>query len=231
MNPLLTADQFKALRGLDACTLANAIETFRERLRNEGFMDHSLRCLFPTLPPMLGYAATIRIRGSRPPTADAPYPDRTDWWDYILQVPAPRVVVVEDVSARPGLGSLIGAVHMNILQALDCVGVVTNGSVRDIPAAEHARFQLFAGSLSVSHAYIHIVEIGQPVEVAGLKVQSGELLHGDLHGVQSVPLEIAPRIPEVAAEISAREHALIALCRSPEFSIEKLRAAVKGDRR
>ncbi|MGH7968363.1 MAG: RraA family protein, partial [Limisphaerales bacterium] len=77
MNILLTPDQFKALRGVDACTLANAIETFQERLRNEGFMDHSVRCLFPQLPPMLGYAATIKIRGSSPPTADSPYPDRT----------------------------------------------------------------------------------------------------------------------------------------------------------
>jgi regulator of RNase E activity RraA len=82
----------------------------------------------------------------------------------------------------------------------------------------------------VSHAYIHIVEIGQPVEVAGLKVQSGDLLHGDLHGVQSVPLDIAPQLPRAAAGITAEEQALIALCRSPEFSIEKLRAAVKGER-
>jgi len=230
MNGPLSPDQFKALRGLDACTLANAIETFHERLRNEGFMDHSVRCVFPQFPPMLGYAATITIRGSSPPTADGPYPDRTDWWDYILKMPAPRVVVVQDVATRPGLGSLVGAVHMNILQALDCAGVVTNGAVRDIPAAERAGFHLFAGSISVSHAYVHIVEIGQPVEIAGLKIQSGDLLHGDLHGVQSVPLEIASRIPKVAAQITAEEQALIALCRSPEFSLEKLRAAVKGRR-
>jgi hypothetical protein len=44
--------------------------------------------------------------------------------------------------------------------------------------------------------------------------------------VQSVPLDIAARVPPVAAQITAREQALIALCRSPEFSLEKLRAAV-----
>ena len=71
---------------------------------------------------MVGYAATIKIRGSAPPTADGPYPDRTDWWDYIVSLPAPRVVVVQDVATRPGLGSLVGAVHMNILRALHCVG-------------------------------------------------------------------------------------------------------------
>jgi regulator of RNase E activity RraA len=230
MNPALTVEELEALRHLDACTLANAIETFRERLRNEGFMDSSVHCLFPQLQPMLGYAATIRIRGSAPPTAAGNYPERTDWWDHIVSLPAPRVVVVEDVSSRPGLGSLVGAVHMNILKALQCMGVVTNGSVRDIPAAESAGFHFFAGSVTVSHAYIHIVEIGTQVQVGGLKIRSGDLLHGDLHGVQSIPLDIASRLPAVAARIAAKERELIALCRSPEFSLEKLRAAIKKER-
>lgn len=175
---------------------------------------------------MLGFAATIKIRGSAPPIANDPYPDRTDWWDYIVSLPSPRVVVVQDVATRPGLGSLVGGVHMHILKALQCVGLVTNGSVRDIPAAESAAFNLFTGSISLSHAYVHIVEIGKSVEIGGLKIQSGDLLHGDLHGVQSIPLDIAAQIPSVAERIKAEEGRLIALCRSPEFSIEKLRAAV-----
>jgi 4-hydroxy-4-methyl-2-oxoglutarate aldolase len=230
MSAPLTPEQLEALRRLDACTVANAIETFHERLRNEGFIDPAIHCLFPRLQPMLGYAATVKIRGSAPPTADGLYPDRTDWWDYILSVPAPRVVVVEDVATRRGLGALIGAVHMNILRALDCVGVITNGSVRSLPAAEGAGFHLFAGSVSVSHAYVHIIEIGTRVEIGGLKIQSGDLLHGDLHGVQSIPLEIAPRIPAVAARIAARKQELIALCQSPDFSLVKLRAAIAKER-
>ena len=230
MKHPLTPEQLEALRRIDACTLANAIETFHERLRNEGFMDHTVRCLFPRLQPMLGYAVTVTIRGSAPPTAAGFYPDRTDWWDYIESLPAPRVVVVQDVSSRLGLGSLIGAVHMNILRALHCVGVVTNGSVRDIPAAESAGFHFFAGSVSVSHTYVHIIDIGKPVEIGGLKIQSSNLLHGDLHGVQSVPLDIADRIPAIAAKITTEEQALIALCRSPDFSLDKLRDAVKSER-
>ena len=226
MNTPLSVETFDALRRLDACLLANAIETFHERLRNEGFVDSSVHCLFPGLKPMLGYAATVKIRGSAPPTTDRPYPDRTDWWDYILKVPAPRVVMVQDVASRAGLGSLVDAVHMNILKALNCVGVVTNGSVRDIPAAKAAGFHYFAGSVAVSHAYVHIVEIGKPVEIGGLKIQSGGLLHGDQHGVQSIPLDIAARIPPVAAQIEAKEQALITLCQSPTFSLETLRAAV-----
>src|SRR6516165_10344597 len=94
----LSVEQLEILRRLDACTLANAIETFHQRLRNEGFADSSIHCQFPHFPPMLGYAATIKIRGSQPPTAADLYADRTDWWDYILSLPEPRVAVIQDVS-------------------------------------------------------------------------------------------------------------------------------------
>jgi regulator of RNase E activity RraA len=230
MKAILTPEQLEILRRLDACILANAIETFHERLCNEGFADNSVHCLFPHLTPMLGYAATVKIRGSAPPTADSRYPDRTDWWDYILSLPAPRVVVVQDVATKAGLGSLLGVVHVNILRALGCAGAVTNGAVRDLPAAEKLGFQLFAGSISVSHAYVHIVEFGTPVEIGGLKIESGDLLHGDLHGVQSIPSAIAGKIPLVVAEIIAREQELITLCQSKDFSIEKLRATIAKDR-
>ncbi len=228
MKTPLTPGTLEALRRLDACTLANAIETFQLRLRNEGFASGEARCLFPQLPPMAGYAVTVKIRGSSPPTGAGTYLERTDWWDYIQSVPGPRVIVVQDISTRPGLGALLGEVHVNILKALGCVGAVTNGAVRDIPAVAALGFPLFAGSLSVSHSYVHLVEIGAPVEIGGLAIRSGDLLHGDVHGIQSVPAEIAAEIPAVAARISARERELITLCQSPGFSPEKLRSAVAG---
>ena len=225
----LSAEALENLRRIDSCTLANVIETFHERLRNEGFTDSSIHCLFPSLPAVIGYAVTVKIRGSSPPTADSAYPDRTDWWDYILSVPPPRIVVVQDAATKIGLGSLLGAVHVNILRALGCVAAVTNGSVRDIPAIKNAGFQVFAAGVSISHAYVHIIEFGGPVEIAGLTVRSGELLHGDLHGVQAIPPEIATKIPPVADEIAKREKRLIELCQSKDFSPEKLRAALGTD--
>ena len=144
----------------------------------------------------------------------------------MVSLPAPRIVVVEDTATEPGLCSLVGEVHMSILRALHCVGVATNGAVRDIPAARRAGFHYFAGSVSVSHGYVHVVDFGQPVEIGGLQVRSGDLLHGDVHGLQSVPLAIAAQIPEAAARMRARERALIAFCSSPEFSLEKLRALI-----
>jgi len=224
----LSPAQLDALRRFDTCIVANAIETFNVRLRDAGFADSSVRSLFPKLPPLVGYAATVRIRYSGPPVKGSVAVERTDWWNALLAVPAPRVVVIQDVSERPGFGSFIGEVHAHVLKALGCDGVVTNGSVHDLPGIAAAGFQLFAGSVAVSHAYVHIVDFGKPVEVGGLKVSPGDLLHADQHGVLSVPKEIAAEIPAVAGQLLDRERQVIEFCRSPEFSVEKLREAVKG---
>jgi regulator of RNase E activity RraA len=229
MNPNpspLSPSELHALRSLDSCVVANAIETFHERLRNEGFANGSVHCLFPELAPLVGYAATLKVRGSAPPTTGGLYSDRTDWWDYILSLPFPRVIVVQDVATRVGLGSFLGEVHMNVLKALGCIGAVTNGSVRDLPAAQKLGFQLFSGSTAVSHAYVHIVAFGTPVEIAGLKIKSGDLLHGDVHGFQTIPFDHAAEIPAIAARIKEKEEPIIELCQSAEFSLDKLRAAI-----
>jgi len=221
----------RALCALDGAAIANAIETFDVRLRNEGFVDHSIRSLFPDLPPAAGYAVTARIRCSTPPPVGYQYTDRTDWWQYIVSVPAPRFVVVEDVDDRPGLGGFVGELHATVLRALDCVGYATNGSVRDADAV-HARVGLpmFASGVAVSHAFAHIVEFGGPVKIGGLRVASGDLLFGDTHGVQSIPPELVERIPAVAAGMMAHERQIIALCRSPQFSIDALTRLVRSSR-
>jgi len=95
-KPLLSETEFAALRGLDTCLVSNAIEPFEVRLRNTGFADARICCLFEDFPPMLGYAATARVRSGEPPIAARVFHDRSDWWSNILETPAPRIVVLED---------------------------------------------------------------------------------------------------------------------------------------
>jgi regulator of RNase E activity RraA len=221
--PSLTPVRLEQLRRFSTCLVASAIETFQVRLPNTGFSDSSIRCIFEDLPPIVGYAATARVRTADPPMEGGGYVyDRTDWWKEILAVPAPRIVVIQDVDSHPGLGAFVGEVHANVLQALDCVGVVTNGAVRDLNVIEGSGFQMFAGNVSVSHAYAHIFDFGGPVDVARMHFRPGDLLHADRHGVLSIPAEIADRIPPVATEIRECRHRIVDTCRCSGFSIEKL---------
>jgi 4-hydroxy-4-methyl-2-oxoglutarate aldolase len=223
----LKPDVLEALRRFDTCTVSNAIETFEVRLRNIGFVDSSIRCIFQQFPPTVGYAVTARVRSSVPPMEGPKYLDRTDWWDYLLTIPTPRILVFEDIDRKPGLGAFVGEVHASTFLALGCSGLVTNGAVRDLGAVERMGFQFFAGNVAVSHAFAHILEFGSAVEVGGLKVHPGDLLLGDRHGVLAIPKEVAARVPDVAAHLLERERQVISLCHAPDFSLERLRVAIK----
>jgi 4-hydroxy-4-methyl-2-oxoglutarate aldolase len=227
---LLTQEDLDALRQIDTCMISNAIETFDARLRNTGFADASIRCMFKDAPPMVGYAATARLRSGEPPILGGRFRDRADFWKSILAIPAPRILVLEDLDEPPGRGAFVGDMHAAVLKALGCIGYVTNGAVRELPAVRAAGIQLFAGSIAVSHAYAHIFDIGATVKVGGMEVRPGELLHGNRHGVLTVPKQIAARIPATARELQREEQRVIDFCRSSDFSLEKLREVMTTGR-
>ncbi len=179
LAPLLTEGELDALRQFDTCMVANAIETFNVRLHNTGFTNASIRCMFEDAPPMVGYAATARLRSGEPPIVGNAFRDRGDFWNSILRIPSPRILVLEDKDDPPGRGALVGDMHAAILKALGCIGYVTNGAVRELPALRAMGIQLFAGNVAVSHAYAHIFDIGAPISVGGMEVRPGDLLHGD----------------------------------------------------
>lgn len=225
-NPV-SPECLEKLRRFDTCTISNAIERKRLRPRNEGFIIGAAPCRFPKLPPVIGYAVTARMRSSTPPINGRWYYERMDFWRYLASVPAPRILVVQDADPLPGVGALFGEVHARICRALDCVAYVSNGAVRDLPGIESIGFQLFAGSVSVSHAYAHVAEFGERIEIGGLRISSGDLLHGDLHGVQTIPHHAAAELPAAAEQILAREQELFRLCSQPNFSVELLAAQLE----
>jgi 4-hydroxy-4-methyl-2-oxoglutarate aldolase len=229
---LLSEENLDALRRFDTCMISNAIETFDARLRNTGFADGSIHCIFKDAdaPPMVGYAATARLRCGQPPMVGGTFHDRTDFWNSILEIPAPRILVLEDMDEPPGRGAFVGDMHAANLKVLQCIGYVTNGAVRELPAVRGMGLQLFAGSVAVSHAYAHIFDLGAAVRVGGMEVRPGDLLHGDRHGVLTVPHRFASRIPDAAARLKQVEKTLIDFCRSSDFSVAKLREIMKTTR-
>ncbi len=231
MKETLTAEQLEAIRGLSTCQVANAIETFDLRLRDEGYALSTIHSVFPSLPSMIGYAATLRIRCTGVLARPHLYPGEADWvnwWNHVRTIPAPRIVVIQDCDEKPGTGAFLGETQAIILKALGCVGAVTNGAVRDLPAMAGMGLPVFAGSVAVSHAYVHILEFGTPVEVGGLTIRPGDLLLGDCHGVLSIPQAIAASIPGVAQKFRERTKRVAALCQTNGFSMEALRDAVIG---
>jgi regulator of RNase E activity RraA len=218
-----------ALKKITSPSVANAIETFNVRPRNQGQMSSALRALFPEFGPMVGYAVTAVIR-AEPAPLEGHRASTFGWWDFVQSIPAPRVVVVHDLDDPQGQGAQWGEVQANIHKALGCVGAVTDGSVRDLDEVKALGFQFVAAHVSVSHAYVHMVDFGLPIKVGGLWVKPGDLIHADQHGVVTIPPEIAPRIPGAVARIEADERKIISACQSPDFSAERLKALYKDIR-
>jgi regulator of RNase E activity RraA len=219
-------DLIESLRKISSPSVANGIETFNVRPRSQGFMSSELRALFPELGPLVGYAVPALIR-AEPAPLQGHRASTFAWWDYVLSIPAPRVIVVHDLDDPRGQGAQWGEVQANIHRALGCAGVVTDGSVRDLDEVRGLGFQFAAAHVSVSHAYVHMVDFGLPVKVGGLWVKPGDLIHCDQHGAVTIPAEIADRIPDAVHKVEADERKIIGLCQSPTFSADALKELYK----
>lgn len=173
---------------------------------------------------MLGFAATSRVRWGPARYAGSSFQDVAEWWAYLERQPWPRIAVIEDIDPQPARGAVLSDVHAEILRALGCIGVVTNGAVRDVPALGEMNFPAFADQVTISHAYVHLVEYGTPVNIHGLPIDPADLIYADIHGVLSIPVGSVGDIVRLAREGTRREARVIDLCRSAEFSFERLYA-------
>jgi 4-hydroxy-4-methyl-2-oxoglutarate aldolase len=224
-HELLSPEELEALRCFSTPSISNAIERFDVQPRQLGFTGPELRCMFPDLPPIVGYATTATIAAEQPGAAGRA-PNVADYWDFVLSIPAPRIAVIQDLDQPVAIGSFWGEVNGNIHRALGCIGAVTNGGVRDLEEVRALGFQFLASAAIVSHSYVHMVDYGIPVKVGGLWVQPGDLIHADRHGAIVIPHEIAREVAAAAAEVERGERVIIDFCQSPEFDVQRLKELV-----
>lgn len=230
MHEQLTTRHLEFLRSIDTPTVCNLIEMAVPHRRGFGYTVKHLHCPFPDLPPMVGFAKTVAIRakdefGSGTETYLA---KRLDYLDYLSEEPQPGISVIEDRDGEhAGYGAFWGEVQSNVHKSLGVLGVVTNGSVRDIPMVAEG-FQMLAGSVSPSHAYVHMIEFGGAVNVHGMAVKSGDLIHADRHGAVVVPSDKVEEMMQAMEVLTEREAKIIQAARDPDMTLEKLKAAMRG---
>lgn len=220
--PTLSRAQLEALGQIDSPTISNAIEAFEVRDPTCGYASMDLRCLFPQLSPMVGYALTV--------TADStsPLPKRKsveiELFRAVEAAPKPVVVVMKDVGPDRLRSCHAGDNLASIFQKLGAVGMVTDGGIRDADGIERRApgFQVFASGLVASHGVPTFLELGPTVSVCGLTIRPGDLLHGDRNGLVAVPEDWVERVIRQARAIQQKEQRLMDFIRGDEFSIEGL---------
>jgi regulator of RNase E activity RraA len=221
----LTDDLLAELRSIDTPTVCNALEVLAPQRRGFGYTTEALVCTRPDLR-MVGIARTATIRSAHPSTLSADEARRhaDSYYEYIDAGPKPSVIVMQDIDPQRGYGSFWGEVNSSIHLGLGCIGVITDGGVRDIPDIA-PDFQMLADRIIPSHAFVHVVEFGRPVTVAGMHVADGDLIHADMHGAVVIPHDVAAQVNEAARAIVRFERVIIEAARQPGFDIHALRAA------
>jgi regulator of RNase E activity RraA len=223
---MVSDSQFAFLRSIDTPTVCNLMEIVAPERRGSFYTVKHLFCPFPNLPPMVGFAKTVTMR-ARDKVGGASYmAKRMDYLDYVAAAPQPGIAVIEDLDDPAGYGAFWGEVQSNIHKALGCLGTITNGSIRDIPQIAEG-FQMLAGSLSPSHAYVHVEDFGIPVTIHGMAVKSGDLIHADQHGAIVVPVNTIDGMKDAADKLAATEAKIIAAAKSGK-GVEAIKAAMQG---
>jgi len=220
---LLSPEQLNALRTFDSATVANAVERLAVRDPREGFASLELRCMFPDLAPMVGYAVTCTVSAAAPGT---PYPLRhLALYEAVARAPKPAVVVLQDISDNRHKGGHVGDMISTILQRLGAVGTVTDGGVRDLTAVRRRTpgFQIFAAGSVVAHGIPSVIDVGVKVSICGLPIEPGDLLHGDANGLLTIPAEIADRVATESEAVRRHEDEVAAFVKSASFSLDGLR--------
>jgi len=223
---MVSESQFAFLRSIDTPTVCNLIEIAAPERRGAGYTAVHLHCPFPDLPPMVGFAKTATIRARDPVSGPSYMQKRMDYLDYVAAAPRPSVVLIQDLDEPPGYGAFWGEVQTNVHKALGCLGTVTNGSIRDIPAVA-PDFQMLAGSFAPSHAYVHVVEFGIPVTIHGMDANSSDLIHADRHGAVVVPADKIDAMQRALDGLLKQEQRIIAAAKSGQ-GVEAIKAAFRG---
>ena len=221
----LNKEILEGLKVLDTPTVCNALEVVDPNRRTRGFNVRPFVCAHPELPSVVGYVRTARIRATHKPEKPM---DKEGYYKYIAEDgPLPSVVVIQDIDEIPGYGAFWGEVNTNVHYGPGCLGLITNGCIRDIPDSQE-NFQMLAGMINPSHAWVHVGDWGTQVTIHGMDVEDGNLIHADMHGAVVIPSKSAKKVIEEAKKIAAKESILIQASQKPGFNMDRLREAGKG---
>ncbi len=226
--PPLKPETLEALRQFDSPTVSNAIEHFRVRDPVTGFASLELVCQFPERGPMAGYAVTCTADSSTP--GDTRPSRLQQVWDALEAAPQPAILVIQYAGPDRLRACVAGDMIATAVQQYGGRGIVTDAAVRDRSwiKAKTTDFQVFCPGSVVSHGYPIFIDFNLPVTICGLRIEPGDLLHGDESGLLTVPLGVAAETPEQARAVRARESEFFEYLKSGAFNFAGLRQRMKG---
>ena len=222
----LTPELLTLLKSVDTPTVCNAIEVAQKKRGFANFTRKTMLVNDTSYPAMVGYARTAKIAAVHPPTeaADVIKARRMQYFREMAAGPRPAIAVIEDVDYPECIGAWWGGVHTAVHNGLGLSGAVTNGVMRDLGDMQEG-FSVVAGSIGPSHGFVHVRELGTRVNVLGMEVEQGDLVHADRHGALVIPDEVVPNLLDAITVMMDTESIILEPARQSDFTIEKLETA------
>jgi regulator of RNase E activity RraA len=220
------AADLELLRKFDTPTVCNVVELFDLRPRTAGYLGARIQACYPKLPPMVGYASTATFRSAAPPRAGDVYSGLAEQVASFAELPGPPVVVFQDLD-DPVAAATFGEVMCTTYKSFGAVGLVTSGAGRDLDQVEALSFPCFTGGTLCAHGYCHILQINVPVQVGGVMVHPGDLLHGDRNGVTTIPNDLASAVAQACPEFMAAEAVVLDYLKAGRVDVKGFTAAHK----
>ncbi|MGD9294490.1 MAG: RraA family protein [Roseobacter sp.] len=216
----------KLLMEVDTPTVCNAIEVAQGKRGFSAFTRGTVVASHPSAPAVVGYARTARIRAVAPPTE--PPEDikarRMGYYKHMSEGPRPAIAVVQDLDVPDAIGAYWGEINTNIHKSFGLVGTLTDGVMRDLGDLPDG-YPVLAGSVGPSHGFVHVVDFGKPVEIFGMAVADGDLVHADRHGGLVIPPDVVPRLPDAIVTLMKSERIILDAVRGKHISFEQFESA------
>jgi regulator of RNase E activity RraA len=209
----------ETLRKYDSATIANVVELFDIRPNTAGYMKGAVRAIYPEMDPIIGFASTATFRSAYPTGANNAYQRLPAQLRAMQGIPGPKIAVIQDLD-QPAAAATFGEVMCTAYQRFGCVGIISSGAARDIAQVRALKFPAFASSVIVSHGYSRLEDVDVPVQIDGLTVRPGDLLHADANGVVLIPAEIAEEVAGVCQDFVSVEQMVLDYLHAQEATID-----------
>lgn len=213
------------LRRVDTPTVCNAIEVAQGKRGFDDFTRGTMQCSAPGTA-MVGYARTARIQAVNPPTepAEVIKARRMAYYAYMADGLRPGIAVVQDMDVPNAIGAYWGEINTNVHKAFGLSGALTDGVMRDLGDLPDG-FPVVAGSIGPSHGFVHVVDFDQPVQVMGMTVAPGALVHADRHGAVVIPDNVVPELEAAIEQLFKSEQVVFEATKGKRITFAEFEAA------
>jgi regulator of RNase E activity RraA len=227
----------KELEKFDTPSITNVVATYpgdKERCLGlydpwvvNWYTDQTLKCMYPELGRRAGLAVTCVVGLPNPGF------DRLEWADVfraINKAGGPVVLAIkqdmpEEIKRKNGLS---GGNLTTAFKASGAVGAISDGPSRDIDEIRPKEFQYMLTGVTAGHGDFAIKAVNVPVNICGMDVCPGEVIHMDENGAVKFPREVLPKVLELVKKLLAGEGDMQKKVSAAAGDVEKIIRIMKG---